>query len=1203
MAQVARSFVRIRSKHLWVTSLVLPTLLALLTGARLAASSGTFTAAENHGLMLNSDGSVCAVGQNQNGELGDGTSVDQSTPVKLSEFAGASYLYTGWYHTVALKTDGTVWAWGYNGYGELGDGSNYNKPTPNQVPGLSGIIAVAAGAYHSLALKSDGTVWGWGYNGDGELGDGTTTLRYTPVQTITLSGVIAIAAGDHHSLALKSDGTVWAWGYNGYGQLGDGTQQSRVSPVQVANLSGVTAIAGGNSYSLALESDGSVWGWGANGQGQLGDGSNVNRVNVVRSGSLTGVSDIAAGDGHSLAVGGNGSVWAWGQNIDGELGNNSTTASNTPIQVTGLGSVVRVAAGVHHSTALKSDGSMWAWGDNTYGQLGTGNNVASLSPVASLACSAIPPAPGRSYSSNRLRASEKFSMAVRNDGTVWAWGQNTNGQLGNGNTTNQSSPVQAASLTNVTGIATGWYHSLAVKNDGTVWAWGYNGYGELGSGNTNSQPTPNPVPGLTGMVAVAAGAYHSVALKSDGSVWGWGYNGDGELGDGTTNERFSPVLTIGISGVIAIAAGDHHTLALKSDGTVWTWGWNGYGQQGDGTLTSDTSPVQVANLSGVIAISGGNGYSLALKSDGTVWGWGAGGAGQLGDGANQNRTEVVRTSGLTDIVGIAAGDGHSMAVRSDGTVWTWGLNTYGQLGNGTTTNSNIPVEVIVQSGVLTNAVAVAAGVAHSLALTSDGTIWAWGLNDDGQFGEASPASSTVALAAVAPGIGGVVTLTLNVSGSGTLTADPPSTNGAYPAGTQVCLTAVPNSGSVLSSISGVTLDSFGCFILNANTTVTANFITPTPLSFVPITPCRAVDTRNPAGPLAGPSIAGGGSRSFAIAGNACGIPANAQAYSLNAAIIPTSHGYMTMWPTGQPQPGTASVNSPDGGVHSSGAIVPAGTGGAISVFALDTMDVVLDVNGYFVTTSGNPSALAFYPLTPCRVVDTRNANGNLAGPFLAGGSTRDFPLLEAAATCNISSSAEAYSLNIAVVPRTGVFHYLTAWPGGQSQPAVATLNDPQSINHSNAAIVPAAGDGSIDVYVTNDTDLVMDINGYFAPQGTGGLSLYTLEPCRVIDTRNPSGAPPFTGTITVNVEGSNCGAPSNAQGYVFNATAIPQAGSHGFLTLWQDGAGQPTAANLNAPTGATTGNMAIVPTTNGSIDAYFSGATWLVLDIFGYFAP
>ncbi len=315
----------------------------------------------------------------------------------------------------------------------------------------------------------------------------------------------------------------------------------------------------------------------------------------------------------------------------------------------------------------------------------------------------------------------------------------------------------------------------------------------------------------------------------------------------------------------------------------------------------------------------------------------------------------------------------------------------------------------------------------------------------------------------------------------------------------------------------------------------------TPISFVPVTPCRAVDTRNPDGPLGGPGITAGASRNFAIAGQICGIPSSAVALSLNAAIVPTSHGYMTLWPTGEPQPGTASVNSPDGGVHSNGAIVPAGTDGAISAYAFSAMDVVLDINGYFVTTAANPSALAFYPLTPCRVADTRNADGNLGGPFVAGGTTRTFPILEAAAACNISSVAQAYSLNIAVVPRTGVFHYLTAWPAGESQPAVASLNDPQSVNHSSGAIVPAGTGGGIDVYVTNDADVILDINGYFAPPATGGLSLYALQPCRVLDTRNPAGSPPFTGTITVNVEGSGCAPASSAQAYVFNATVVPQS--------------------------------------------------------------
>ncbi|MGA3026363.1 MAG: hypothetical protein ABSF98_16485 [Bryobacteraceae bacterium] len=819
----------------WVANWLLVTLLAFSTSTTVVAASGSFTASENHGLTLNADGSVCAVGQNEYGELGDGTSVNQTTLEKLSEFAGAKFVSTGWYHTVAVKTDGTVWAWGHNGNGQLGDGTTVDKPTPNQVPGLTNMIAVAAGKDFSLAIKSDGTVWGWGDNDYGELGDGSgnENNRPSPVQTVIISGIIAVAAGNAHSLALTSNGTVWAWGANYHGQLGDGTTTLRYSPVQVANLSGVIAIAAGDNYSLALKSDGTVWAWGYNGDGELGDGNNNDSSNIVQVGAgtpLTGVIAIAAGDGHSLAAKSDGTAWAWGKNGNGELGDGTITSRNVPVQVNGLSGGTNVAAGVAHSAALKSDGSVWSWGNNTYGQLGTGNTVPSLTPVASLPCASIPPASGRSYSSGRLKASENHSMAIRNDGTVWAWGENTNGELGDGTTTDRSSPVQAGSLTGVTDIAAGWYHSLAARSDGTVWAWGHNGNGQLGDGTTVDKLTPNQVPGLTNMIAVAAGQDFSLAIKSDGTVWGWGDNDYGELGDGNGNEnnRPRPVQTVIVSSVIAVAAGNAHGLALESNGTVWAWGANYHGQLGDGTTDLRYSPVQVANLSGVIAIAaaGNYSYSLALKSDGTVWAWGYNGDGELGDGTTTDRSEIVRVSGLTDIVAIAAGDTHGLAVRSDGTVWAWGDNTYGELGDGTVTSQNQPVQV---NG-LTDAVAVAAGASHSLALKSDGTIWAWGLNNHGQFGEALPASSEVPTKAVAAGIGGVATLTLSVSpaGGGAVDASPPSPDGVYPTGTTVCLTAAPNAGYVFNNYwTGTALDGSNCLVMNGDAAVTANFNTTT----------------------------------------------------------------------------------------------------------------------------------------------------------------------------------------------------------------------------------------------------------------------------------------------------------------------------------------------------------------------------------------
>ena len=374
---------------------------------------------------------------------------------------------------------------------------------------------------------------------------------------------------------------------------------------------------------------------------------------------------------------------------------------------------------------------------------------------------------------------------------------------------------------------------------------------------------------------------------------------------------------------------------------------------------------------------------------------------------------------------------------------------------------------------------------------------------------------------------------------------------------------------------------------------------PGALLFVPMTPCRLVDTRNATGPFGAPSIAGDTSRSFVIPGSACAVPPTATAYSLNVTVIPRAGlGYLTVWPTGVEQPVVSTLNS-DGRVKANAAIVPAGNSGAISVYATDTTDLVLDINGYFEPVT-DTAALAFYPLTPCRVADTRNASGALGGPSLVGSQTRAFPILSSA--CNIPSSAQAYSLNFTAVPQAGL-GYLSAWPTGQAWPGVSTLNAPPTDPVvANAAIVPAGTSGQINVLGSNNTDVVIDINGYFALANSapGGQALYTVAPCRVLDTRSSSGS--FNGALPVNVTGSSCGIASSAEAFVLNATVVPTGGL-GYLTLWPEDEAQPLVSTLNADDGVITSNMAIVPTTNGSIDAFSSNSTQLILDISGYFAP
>jgi hypothetical protein len=317
------------------------------------------------------------------------------------------------------------------------------------------------------------------------------------------------------------------------------------------------------------------------------------------------------------------------------------------------------------------------------------------------------------------------------------------------------------------------------------------------------------------------------------------------------------------------------------------------------------------------------------------------------------------------------------------------------------------------------------------------------------------------------------------------------------------------------------------------------------------------------------------------------------------AVVPAGPlGYLTLWPSGQAQPLASTLNSLDGRIKSNAAIVPAGLGGAISAFASNATDLILDINGYFLPAT-DPSALAFYPVNPCRVADTRSAAGPFGGPALDGSHIRSFPAPLTA--CGVPGSARAYSLNFAAIPK-GPLGYLTAWPAGQSQPLVASLNALTGTVTANAAIVPAGSGGAIDVFASNPTDLVIDINGYFAPVAPQGLSLYTVPPCRVLDSRQPPGTPPFAGSRDVAVSGGGCGIPTAGQAYVFGATVVPPS-PLGYLTLWAQGQMQPAVATLNALDAAVTSNLAIVPTSNGSISAFASNSTYLVLDVVGYFAP
>ena len=369
------------------------------------------------------------------------------------------------------------------------------------------------------------------------------------------------------------------------------------------------------------------------------------------------------------------------------------TAQNWPVSIWG---------GARNAITLKPDGSVWTWGYNTHGQLGDGTNVDKSFPVQVLGQG------GNGYLTGitHVMGGELHNLALKNDGTVWAWGMNMLDQLGDGNATDSWTPVEVSGLSNITQIASRAYHSLAVKSDGTVWAWGWDFHGALGNGVSDQNydyTSPVQVQGLNNPIMVSAGYCYSVALLQDHTLVAWGLNSDGQLGDGTTNDHYTPMPVQGLNNVIWVSAGWAQVVAIKSDGTVWTWGANnwqgafsGSGLLGNGTTVDSYTPQQVPGLAGAIQGFGGDSFSAVLLHDGSVWAFGSNGAGQLGTGSFTPAESLVpvEVQGLGNVVMFTARDHHAQAIRADGTIWSWGSGENGELGNGTTQNSAVPVEVL-----------------------------------------------------------------------------------------------------------------------------------------------------------------------------------------------------------------------------------------------------------------------------------------------------------------------------------------------------------------------------------------------------------------------------------------------------------------------------------------------------------------------------
>lgn len=715
--------------------------------------------------------SLYAMGGNNYGQLGDGSTTDRSEPVLVADDVVS--VTAGGSHTLFIKADGTLWGMGYNGHGQLGDGTTIDRSNPIQV--ASDVRFASAGGGHSLFVKLDGTLWAMGWNDVGQLGDGTTTNRLSPVEIA--SNVESVAAGRWHNLFVKSDGTLWAMGANNKGQLGDGTTTNRLSPVPIA--SNVKSVAADYSHSFFVKIDGSLWAMGNNEYGQLGDQTNTDRPTPVQIASS--VETVAAGHLHSLFVKDDGTLWTMGYNYSGQLGTGYTSNSSRPGQV---GTDIQaVAGGAAHSFFVRNDGSLWGMGYNRNGQLGDGTEDDRASPI--LIAPGVRAIATGGLSSFYIWPKSFLSVGTSGGGVVV---QSLNKEeytpddivslSANPNTgysfvgwvgdlpddRKNENPLELAmdqdySLTaqfsatrpGAVSLSRGFFYTGTVAGSRIGRLISYDpdvddsvafalvaGEGDednslfeivgdelktVGPFDYDTQNVYSVLVEARDLADHIATTSIQVRMLPRSGLYGMGENRYGQLGDGTTIDREIPAPAS--SSVLTFDTGASHSFYIEADGTLWGVGYNGSGQLGDGSTSDRSSSVEIA--SDVESVAVGGSHSLFLKNDGTLMGMGNNQFGQLGDGTTSNRLSPVEIA--SDVISVAAGAFHSLFVKVDGTLWTMGYNGVGQLGDESQTNRSSPVQIS------SDVEFVSADGHVSFFIKGDNSLWGMGSNSAGQLGD------------------------------------------------------------------------------------------------------------------------------------------------------------------------------------------------------------------------------------------------------------------------------------------------------------------------------------------------------------------------------------------------------------------------------------------------------------------------------------
>lgn len=750
----------------------------------------TMSVGGNHICAILDDSSLQCWGENSNGQLGDGTTIDRLTMTEVSLPTGrtAVSVSAGHDHTCAVLDNGELVCWGSNEFGQLGDGSEEDSNVPVYVDGLSGVpVQISSGGAHSCAILNDASMECWGANDGGQLGDNSFDDSANPVSIALPETVLGMSAGAGHTCAVLSDSSLHCWGNNENGQLGDGSAPSdKSSPVSITVGGDAVAVSAGGAHTCVIFSSTSksLKCWGDNSFGQLGDGG-TNQQNDANSVSaiLTGITTLEIGAKQTCAVDTTRMLHCWGGSSEGQVGDGSTSNQVTSITAIDLGlnlGALSIASGGSYTCAVATNDLARCWGGSgSDGGLSIGSSPEEFEiPRWSYVGSSE-----RDWNDNGDLNIFEVNVASDMDGDGFPVGldsDDTNptvaascgtGEYGRftcrqatpgyyvstpGSTvmtpttpghytdtygaTDQSlcSPGEFQELpaqTSCEDARPGYFVSDPGASEGTPCPAGkYNDeYGQISADACKWAEAGHSVPVLT---QVSSGALHSCAILDDGSVSCWGENSNGQLGDGTRTDHHQPekaIMPLGRT-VSEISSGSYHSCALMDDGSVRCWGSNEFGQLGDGTTLERLTAVS-ADLSGGVAlsISAGESHTCAVMEDTSLMCWGDNSNGQLGDGSRSERhTPISVPLGDAGVHEVSSGSYHTCAIMADRSLRCWGDNWHGQLGDGSFSDKLSPVDIEIPSN--SSAVTVDSGAFHSCVGMNDGSMYCWGYNSYGQLG-------------------------------------------------------------------------------------------------------------------------------------------------------------------------------------------------------------------------------------------------------------------------------------------------------------------------------------------------------------------------------------------------------------------------------------------------------------------------------------